>query len=646
MASRGSSTSASSKPSKTTKPWEENYKIKEITPAEWEERREIFTQLYFEGGNRLDEVRRIMATQHGFYANDTQCKKKIKKWELGKSLNRGAACAMLRIQKRRHEEGKETQFTYKGRIVTQEKLERSRRRLKDWDKEDETNPETPMWVGYSTPKSTADDLPEEDSQSITPGSGFSNSEGGDTTPYPVSSPETISESGTIENQMHSLGVPMDPNLDSSLDPFLQSASGRFSFSEPFQHRYTRPVTSGESSNSLMNLSDIHQGAPSDPYEFQRVPQMVFPNDQGSYSLDPNAITTLLSASLIYLDKGLLKVAEDLQRLAFDNLKEKNGERHPDTLASMQTLGFLCRDQGRYKEAEEILHRNLALSTGICEVHRYWMKPTQGLGVIYIHQGRLKEAEEYISRVTKASRETFGPTHPETLSAIHSLATVYMEMGKCKEAEQLLAGESGVLQMSKNQSGDQHPETLATMRTLATAYLNQGYLKKAEGMLQLVLTRSEQFLGRRHRQTISSMHCLGVAYLDLKRWKEAEQMLSQVLELSKQYLGDEHRHTLTAMHNLGVTYLDQGKLDLAETQFTDVVQLSSRHMGENHPDTLSSRNKLAKTYLKRGRWNDAELISKEVVSKSKDVLGETHPDVFQYSALLVTINQERDRATYL
>lgn len=502
--------------------------------------------------------------------------------------------------------------------------------------------ETPLWVDYSTPESTAGDPPGEDSQPISPGSGFSNSEGGDTTSCVVSSPGTISESGTIESQIPSFGVPMDPNLDPDLGPFLQLAGGGFSFSEPPQHGYARPVTSGESSNSLTSLSDIHQVTPSYPYDFDGVPQMVFPNDQGSYSLDPKAITSLLSASLLYLDKGLLKVAEDLQRLALDSLKEKNGERHPDTLASMQTLGFLCRDQGRYKEAEEILRGNLALSTGICEVHRYWMKPTQGLGVIYIHQGRLKEAEEYISRVTKASREHLGPTHPETLSAIHSLATVYMEMGKCNEAERLLAGEGGVLQMSKNQSGDQHPETLATMRTLATAYLNQGHLKKAEQMLQLVLRKSEQFLGRRHRQTISSMHCLGVAYLDLRRWKEAEEMLTQVLDLSKQYLGDEHRHTLTAMHNLGVTYLDQGKLDLAETQFIHVVQLSNRHMGENHPDTLSSRNKLAKTYLKLGRWSDAETISQEVVSKSKDVLGETHPEVFQYSALLVAINQERDR----
>jgi len=59
---------SASKPSKATKSWEENYKMREITPAEWEERREMFTKLYFNDDRRLAEVRRIMATEYGFYA--------------------------------------------------------------------------------------------------------------------------------------------------------------------------------------------------------------------------------------------------------------------------------------------------------------------------------------------------------------------------------------------------------------------------------------------------------------------------------------------------------------------------------------------------------------------------------------------------
>lgn len=69
--------------------------------------------------------------------SDTQCKKKIKKWNLGKNLNKAVAGAMLRIQKRRLAKGKATEFTYKGQKVNQERLERSRRRLKGWENEGE-----------------------------------------------------------------------------------------------------------------------------------------------------------------------------------------------------------------------------------------------------------------------------------------------------------------------------------------------------------------------------------------------------------------------------------------------------------------------------------------------------------------------------
>lgn len=68
MTSRDPPTSASSNPSKATNSWEENYKMREIALAEWEERREMLTQLYFNEDRRLNEVRRIMATEHGFYA--------------------------------------------------------------------------------------------------------------------------------------------------------------------------------------------------------------------------------------------------------------------------------------------------------------------------------------------------------------------------------------------------------------------------------------------------------------------------------------------------------------------------------------------------------------------------------------------------
>lgn len=497
----------------------------------------------------------------------------------------------------------------------------------------------PEGVAYTTPKPIPDDPEDEDFRQGAPGSGFSPLDGGNPGPP---SPGTLSETCTIGSQME----PFD--VGSDIDPFSQYPRYEQSFSGSPQSGYTQYATTSEGSSSPATLIEPPRLFLSGPgflgdggRTFQTGPTSN--PESGEYLEDPVVVTGLLSVSLRYLDKDSLRHAEELQRLALERLKEKNGETHPDTLVSMQNLALICRDQGRYREADQIFSRNITLSSGVCQYHPHWMKPKHGIGVVYIHQGRWKEAEAAISHVTEASKYYLGDDHPDTLSAVHSLTTVYMEMGKFKEAENLLAGEGGVFEVRKSRSGSSHPETLATMRTLATAYLNQGHLRRAERMLEIVLNMSERTLGGKHRQTITSRHCLGVAYLDLKKWKEAEETLTTVVDLSKKYLGDNHRHTLTAMHNLGVTYLDQGKLGLAEKQFVEVVDLSSRHNGENHPDTLSSKNKLAKTYLQLQRWDDAQAVSEEVVGKSRKVLSETHPDVYQYSALLVSINQERDRA---
>ena len=57
-----------SKRSGPARSWEEGFRMREITPAEWDGRRGLFTRLYFTEDRRLDEVRRIMATDYGFYA--------------------------------------------------------------------------------------------------------------------------------------------------------------------------------------------------------------------------------------------------------------------------------------------------------------------------------------------------------------------------------------------------------------------------------------------------------------------------------------------------------------------------------------------------------------------------------------------------
>lgn len=61
--------------------------------------------------------------------SEVQYKKKIKKWNLEKNLNKTTVLAMLRIKDKRKLAGKLTRFKHKRRPVGEDKLEHSRKRL-------------------------------------------------------------------------------------------------------------------------------------------------------------------------------------------------------------------------------------------------------------------------------------------------------------------------------------------------------------------------------------------------------------------------------------------------------------------------------------------------------------------------------------
>src|SRR5687768_4349071 len=62
---------------------------KEHTPAEWEELRPRFTELYLHERKRLADVSRILREERGFHATDKQYKDRIRKWGVRKNFKDG-----------------------------------------------------------------------------------------------------------------------------------------------------------------------------------------------------------------------------------------------------------------------------------------------------------------------------------------------------------------------------------------------------------------------------------------------------------------------------------------------------------------------------------------------------------------------------
>jgi hypothetical protein len=136
----------------------------------------------------------------------------------------------------------------------------------------------------------------------------------------------------------------------------------------------------------------------------------------------------------------------------ETMKRVLGQEHPSTLTSIANLASTYRNQGRWKEAEDL------------EVP-----------------------------VLERRKMVLGQEHPDTLTSMGNLASTFSNQGRWKEAEDL---EVLVMETSSRVLGQEHPSTLTSMGNLASTYQNQGRWKQAEELeVQVMETRKRVLLVR-------------------------------------------------------------------------------------------------------------------------------------------------------
>ena len=68
---------------------------------------------------------------------------------------------------------------------------------------------------------------------------------------------------------------------------------------------------------------------------------------------PDTLTSMANLASTYRNQGRWKEAEELNVQVMETRKRVLGAEHPSTLSSMANLASTYRNQGRWKEAEEL-----------------------------------------------------------------------------------------------------------------------------------------------------------------------------------------------------------------------------------------------------------------------------------------------------
>ncbi|KAJ3846966.1 hypothetical protein EV368DRAFT_88278 [Lentinula lateritia] len=111
-------------------------------------------------------------------------------------------------------------------------------------------------------------------------------------------------------------------------------------------------------------------------------------------------------------------------------------------------------------------------------------------------------------------------------------------------------------------GKNHPDTLSAMASLAFTYWSQGNYDAAEKLAEEVLELRRLDVGEHHPDTLLAMANLAFTYQSQGNYDAAKRLGEEVLELRRLVVGEQHPDTLSAMANLASTYQSQGRMEAA------------------------------------------------------------------------------------
>ncbi|KOO33557.1 tpr repeat-containing protein [Chrysochromulina tobinii] len=294
-------------------------------------------------------------------------------------------------------------------------------------------------------------------------------------------------------------------------------------------------------------------------------------------------------------QGKLDEAGVLLREALEAKRATIGDRHPDTLVSMNNLALLLLDQGKLDEAGVLLRETL-----------------------------------------EARRATLGDRHPRTLTSINNLGTLLQDQGKLDEAGVLYRE---ALEARRATLGDRHPDTLVSINNLGVLLKDQGKLDESGVLYREALEARRVTLGDRHPDTLGSINNLGRLLHDQGRLGEAETLLLEAHDGCAATLSEGHRTWLRSQAWLADVRRAQGRIESARALVDARVLSTARAaLGPTVDTTLLLEAVHARLECAAGGGLSPLKASLE---RMRTVLGPEHPETRRCA---VALSQEEEAAS--
>jgi tetratricopeptide (TPR) repeat protein len=204
--------------------------------------------------------------------------------------------------------------------------------------------------------------------------------------------------------------------------------------------------------------------------------------------------------------------------------------------SRSNLGSVLYAMGEFKRAREVFEETLIFQRGspaLGNKHPDTLSTLNNLGTALRKLGEYESAKRIFEEELDLSREVNGPKHQETLASINNLALAYSDLRQPEKALKLHEEEA---QLSSQILGAEHQDTLVSKHNLAETYRELSRFNEARTLHEEVLQVRTRLLGRKHAETLRSMGNLGRTCYELRENNRARELLEEVLTIRTEQNG--------------------------------------------------------------------------------------------------------------
>ncbi len=357
---------------------------------------------------------------------------------------------------------------------------------------------------------------------------------------------------------------------------------------------------------------------------------------------PEAIETMVSLAQLSWRQADFDQAIARGNELLEARRRTYGDPSTDVAVTLDFLGRVLVEAGRYDEAEQAIQKALAMSLALhgeesAEVAGCY----QNMAVLEeIWRQDYVRAEELTRKEIEIRRAVEGGDTMESAGALNNLGIYIMLQGRLEEAAQIIEEANAAV---RRLAGDQHPELAKGLENLGNVNYRLGNYDKTLALLAEVIDMRREVFGDDSPQVARGLTNLGAVYRKSGQLELAEDTLRDAVARMERAYGPDHTDVASAHRSLGIVLSELGQLDEAETEMRTALAIAARAYPAGSPGVAGYQSFLGGLLVRQRDFSAAEPLLVAAYDANLGAYGADNPGTAAAAASLVELYETWGRS---